>query len=90
MKIVINKCFGGYGLSEEAYKYLGLEWDGGGFAFDRDRTNLQLIECVEALGEKANGRFARLKVVEVPDDINWCISEYDGIERVEETHRSWS
>lgn len=89
MKVVINTCYGGYGLSEEAYNYLGLEWDGYGFAFSSDRTNPQLVECVEALGEKADGRFARLWVVEVPDDVSWYIDEYDGNESVEEEHRSW-
>lgn len=90
MKVVINKCFGGYGLSEAAYKYMGLEWDGYGFAFSGDRTNPQLVKCVETLGEAANGRFAYLKVVEVPDDVSWYIDEYDGSESVEEAHRSWS
>lgn len=89
MKVVINTCFGGYGLSEEAYKYLGLEWDGYGFARDTNRTDSKLIECVETLGEKANGQFASLKVVEVPDDVDWYIDDYDGIETVEETHRRW-
>ena len=89
MKVVINTCFGGYGLSEAAYKYMGLEWDGYGFAFSSDRTNQQLVECVETLGEKANGSFARLRIVEVPDDVSWYIDEYDGNESVEEEHRSW-
>ena len=90
MKIVINTCFGGYGLSEEAYKYMGLEWDSYGFAPDISRTDSKLIECVETLGEKADGLFARLKVVEIPDNINWYINNYDGMETVEEAHRSWS
>ena len=39
MKVVINKCIGGYSLSEEAYKFLGLEWTGYGIAFMEDRSN---------------------------------------------------
>ena len=31
MKVVINKCFGGFGLSKEAYKFLNIPWDGYGF-----------------------------------------------------------
>lgn len=27
MKVVINKCYGGYGLSKKAYEFLGIEWD---------------------------------------------------------------
>lgn len=91
MKVVVNKCYGGFGLSEKAYEFLGLEWDGYGFAYnDYDlRTDEKLIECVETLGDKANGRFAYLKVVEIPDDIEWEIDYYDGVETIEEVHRSW-
>lgn len=28
MKIVINRCYGGFGLSEAAYDKLGIGWDG--------------------------------------------------------------
>lgn len=89
MKVVINRCFGGFGLSKKAYEYMGLEWDGYGFKFDNDRTNPKLIECVETLGNEANGCCAALKVVKIPDGISWEISEYDGLEVVEEKHRSW-
>ena len=69
MKVVVNKCFGGFGLSERAYEFLGLEWDGYGYKYnDYDlRTDAKLIECVETLGEKADGRFARLVVVDIPE-----------------------
>ena len=89
MKVVINKCYGGFSLSKEAYKFLGLKWDEYGFAFSDDRANPKLVECVEKLGEKANGSFSKLKVVEIPDKISWSIDDYDGIERIEEEHNSW-
>ena len=59
---------------------------------DRDiaRNDPLLIQVVEELGEKANGRFAYLKVVEIPDDVEWQIDEYDGAEWVAEKHRTWS
>jgi hypothetical protein len=41
------------------------------------------------LGEAANGRCAELKVVEIPDDVEWQIEEYDGLEWVAEKHRTW-
>lgn len=56
----------------------------------KDRTNSLLIETVEALGKEANGKYAELKIVEIPDDVDWEITEYDGWETVEEKHRSWS
>ena len=89
MKVAINRCYGGFSLSEEAYNYLGLEWDGYGFAYDDDRTNPKLIECIETLGKKASGRHAKVGIVEIPDDVRWKIASYDGDEWVEEVHRKW-
>ena len=89
MKIVINKCYGGYSLSREAYEFLGLTWDDYGYEFNEDRSNPKLVECVETLGESASGAFAELKVVEIPDDVDWEIEDYDGVEWVSEKHRTW-
>lgn len=55
-----------------------------------DRTDKDLIEIVERLGEKANTRCATLKIIEIPDDIDYEIEEYDGNEWVAEKHRTWS
>jgi hypothetical protein len=78
-------------LSEKAYEFLGLEWDGYGYKYSGYdlRTDAKLVECVETLGEKADGRFAELKVVEIPDDVEWEIDEYDGLETIHEVHRVW-
>ena len=32
---------------------------------------------------------AELKVVEIPDGVDYIITEYDGLEQIEETHRVW-
>ena len=79
MKIVINRCYGGYGLSEEACKMLNSnEYD-----YDDDRTNTKLIEVVEALGDKANTRFSMLRIVEIPDEAtDYMINDYDGVESI--------
>lgn len=53
------------------------------------RTDPDLIAVVEELGEKANGRCAQLEIVEIPDDLDWEIDEYDGIETIREKGRSW-
>lgn len=88
-KVVINGCYGGYRLSETALDYLGLDHEDR-YAFENDRTNPKLVECVEKLGEAASTMYSALYVVEVPDDVKWTITEYDGIEQVEEVHRVWS
>jgi hypothetical protein len=44
---------------------------------------------VKELGEKANGRFAELKIVDIPLDIQWTIEDYDGDEWVTEKCRTW-
>lgn len=88
-EIVVNRCFGGFGLSEEAYEYMGLPWDGYGFTRDLPRDDPKLVACVKELGEAANGIFAELDIVAIPDDVDWEIQEYDGREWVAEKHRTW-
>ena len=56
---------------------------------DLERDDPLLIQVVEELGEKANGRCAKLEVVEIPADVQWEIDEYDGNEHIAETHRTW-
>jgi len=56
---------------------------------DLARDDPCLVQVVEQLGNRANGRHADLKIVDVPDDVNWYIEEYDGREWVAERHRTW-
>lgn len=140
-KIVINRCYGGFGLSHEAVlAYLDKcgtpVWTEATEKFstlipfnyylvppeqriegspdnwhemtlveraaynaaysetvftDRDvaRDDPYLVAVVEELGDAASGRHANLKVVDVPDDVNWYIEDYDGLEWVAERHRTW-
>lgn len=138
MKIVINKCYGGFGISlkaierlaelqgKKAYhfkknyskdkiKYEKIEndenntfctsfsvpnpndfkekelWDNYYLTSNpEDRTDKLLIQVIEELGEEvSSGKFAKLKIMEIPDDIEYHIDEYDGIESIHENHRSW-
>ena len=43
------------------------------------------------LGKRANGLFGELKIVEIPDDIEWQIEQDNetGREWVAEKHRTW-
>jgi len=157
MKIVINKCYGGFSLSPFAVKRLaelnnkpcfffiedrrvdgsnrhnpvnvediGTRWSWSAYAVPnpdeaapsqdnwynmsldekrasneaweaitleqrpQDRADPLLVQVVEELGEKANGSCSELRVIEIPDDIEWEIDEYDGMESVNEKHRSWN
>jgi len=59
------------------------------YSRDIDRDDSILVQVVEELGDKADGEFASLKIVEIPDDVDWQIEEYDGLERIAEAHRTW-
>lgn len=118
-RVVINACFGGFGLSDAAFEKLltrkGIEFEidnkytnldivhyykkgmlGVDDAylsvrnFTEDRADADLIAIVEEMGSDADGRYAELKIVIVPDDVEWEIAEYDGNEHVAEKHRTWS
>ena len=156
MKVILNKCYGGFGVSFEAYKlyaekkgielypymednsnyiskgetiYHKTDWSEPDWSdirlnriahyFTKDlgetilenknnksefnklyknyslyingkyRTDPILIEVVEELGEKANGRFADLQVVEIPDGMEYTIDDYDGVETLHESVRVW-
>jgi hypothetical protein len=45
---------------------------------------------VEELRGEANGHCAELKVVTIPDDVEWIVLKKDGSEQVSEQHRTWS
>lgn len=89
MRLVINRCFGGFGLSEEALAMYN-ESSGKNEKYVRDieRNCPFLVAVVDMLGERANSRFSDLEVIEIPDGIDWRISEYDGMEEVAEG-RTW-
>jgi len=99
MKIVINSCYGGFGLSKAALKELGVDApygdvNNGDLGIDEDnryayRSSTKLVEVVEKLGAAACGSYAKLEVIEIPEGVDWYIDEYDGMETVREVHRSW-
>ena len=137
MKIVINTCYGGFGLSEKVIQeYFNLkgwtlytekneidwvptywkvpvedrvkeiDWKNSTpkeieeynrkyieqtfYNDDVERTDSDLIRAIEIVGtEEASGKYASLKIVEIPDDVEWELGEYDGREWVAEKHRTW-
>lgn len=126
-EIVINKCFGGFGLSVEAQKKMAetgcehMKWmpedeyfkstesredrdkfykmcevlgkDGktldDGHDMDDARACPLLVNTVREMGKDADGQHARLKIVDIPDGVEWIVEDYDGQERIAEKHRTW-
>jgi hypothetical protein len=90
MKVVINTCFGGFGLSLVALsRYNDLANTNVDYYYDIKRNDPCLVQVVEELGKQANGDYTDLKIVDIPDGISWYIQEYDGLESIHETHRIW-
>ena len=116
MKVVINRCYGGFGLSDEAVvRYAELkginlvmetvgsiggstfyidgikddEHNFGYYDLSDDRTDPFLVQVVEELGNASNGFASDLQIVHIPDDVEFTIEEYDGMEWVAEVHRTW-
>jgi hypothetical protein len=136
--VVINSCFGGFGLSPKAVKRYAelsgfnvfayttdygsgdynkvIRWNDG----DKDmciywikndigdtptseelnnadwfhenqipRDDKILVQIVRELKKDVNGRCASLRIVKIPDDVEYEIDEYDGNEHVAEKHRVW-
>lgn len=137
MKVVVNRCYGGFGLSTEAtlryykekfggdlYPYHGGCTVGGVphvrlmppykaanimvhfskedlgdvivdipnrsyYSCRPERNDPVLVRIVEEMREAASGECADLEIVEIPDDVEWEVHDYDGMESIHEKHRSW-
>ena len=53
------------------------------------RDDAKLVQVVEEFGAEANGHCAELKIVEIPNDVEWQIERSGGVEHVSEAHRMW-
>lgn len=95
MKIIINRCYGLFDLSEKGIKSVNLLKKRRGLPpLPEDlkgvREDPEVISLVEkdSSGSR-NQHCAHLKVVEIPDGIDWEIQDYDGMEWIAEVHRTW-
>lgn len=106
MKVVINKCFGGFSVSDAVMEKLGFpltkedrgrNWhslENSDFGIESPdynayRSDPRLVAAVEELGAEADGKYAELQAIEIPDGVEFVIEEYDGNEWVAEKHRTW-
>ena len=77
-KILVNACYGGFGLKEEYWKEFFDRTKG----IDDIREDEKLIALVES-GVDISGMCAKIVVVEIPDEAtDYYINEYDGNEEV--------
>lgn len=84
-KVVLNKCYGGFGLSDKALELIckrkGIY--GPLFHWQLKRDDEDLIAVVEELGTEAEGHRAELIILEFDEGVEYNISEYDGSESIE-------
>ena len=81
MIFILNKCYGGWSISDFAMEQLGLDSN----YPDMDEVDeKKLARLINEYGsEKCSGHSAKLKVIEIPDNAtDWDIEDYDGIERI--------
>jgi hypothetical protein len=85
-EIVINTCYGGFGLSEKAGKLycerINLDYEN----LEEHRLNRSdpiLIEVIKELGTNANAIYAQLEIVSLPIGTKYRICEYEGSEYIE-------
>lgn len=100
MDIVINSCFGGFSITRKALDELCRRGNATALAEAElcsddysctriKRNDPDLIDVVRSMGGEASGPFSNLKIITIPDDVDWIIEEYDGFEHVAERHRTW-
>lgn len=97
MQVVINTSYSNFAISSDAISLIQKKIKNpkgksqiNAYAFDNDRSHPLLVEAVQKLGTKANGLYTTLKIVEIPDDVEWRIDAINGKEIVREKHRMWS
>lgn len=92
LKVVYNACYGGYSISDDAIALLNQKRQSNNLSrlerphksFGIERHDPLLVQVVEELGENADGKYAKLKIAEIPIEYQDCyeITEYDGFETV--------
>jgi len=92
VKIVINTVHGWFQLSYEATKLV--EDEEVSFFSGEDhqmRTHPKLVAAVEKLGDLASQKpGCLLRVVTIPDDVDWMILADDGKEYIVDRKRTWN
>lgn len=53
------------------------------------RDDPRFVSAFEEFGKELTGDMSRLVIVEIPEDVQWELVENEGVERIEEIHRTW-
>jgi hypothetical protein len=81
MRILLNRCHGGFGFSDAFIEFLkshGITSKGDG---EDLRTDERVIDLAMEFGlEKASGPYAKLKIRDIPPFYEYDVDEYDGHE----------
>lgn len=56
------------------------------FNLDSFRCDQKVIEIIEKYNPNEDG----IKIIEIPDNIEWYIEDVNGFEMIVEKHRTWS
>ena len=97
-KIVINKCFGGFALSDArmalyaTLKGVTAHPDDDDFPiqiWDIARDDPDLVSVVQQIPEDEGIVGTDLRVIEIPDDVDWQIDDWDGMEHIVDRKRIW-
>ena len=84
IEILINKCFGGSSLSEEAAEATSHIADRYELESFDNRTNPEVLRIFDSMGsEEFSGYCSEIKKVSIPDTAtDWMIDDYDGLETI--------
>ena len=83
MKVVINTCYGGFGLSEVAkQRYQELSGKKPAWWTELKRNDKYLVQVVEELGKAADCSCSELAIVDIEPGRWYKIEEYDGNEEI--------
>lgn len=97
IELLYNGCYGGWGISDEAYELYNLKMLEKDPTFqpfiiknkhlldlDIERHDPILVQIYHEIGEKMNDKYCKIKVKKIPKKYEnyYSIDEYDGLETV--------
>lgn len=86
MKVIYNTCYGGFNFSNEFVEEFNNRNTERATHLEtrhEERTDPSVIALFEEKGsEWSSGRHSKLDIMNIPDDVEFTVEEYDGIETI--------